>query len=99
MELSAETMDIMRSFSEALGMLMLLSAIIAIVMNRLNATADDETVARRSRKVPYLVSLMIPLVIVIMRPHVYVSLTLICLQALILVMARQRAADSDEGRQ
>lgn len=99
MELSTDTMDIMRSFSEALGMLMLLSAVIAITINALNAHADDETVARRDRKVPYLVSLMIPLVIVIMRPHVYVSLTLICLQALILIMARQRAENDEKERQ
>lgn len=95
MEFSTGTMDIMRSFTGAIGMMMVLAAIMAIIMNRLNADADEETVAQRNRRLPYIVSLMIPLVIVIIRPHVYISLMLIIMQVMILIITKAREqADS-----
>lgn len=66
-------------------MLLLLAAVMAIILNALNAHAGKETIARRNRIVPAFVSLMCPLIIIIVRPHAYVAMMLICMQAPILV--------------
>lgn len=88
MEINAETMNIMRDFAESLGMLMLFAAVIAVILNALNAHADKDTIARRNRLVPALVSLMCPLVIIIVRPHAYIAMMLVCIPVLILVNQR-----------
>lgn len=49
----------------------------AVILNALNTRADEETIVRRNRLVPVLVSLMCQTLIVIMRPHIYAQLMLI----------------------